>query len=161
MNRKKASSSPLLFIILFSIFLRLAIALYLGDDIQEIRGGTYDQISYDALAQRVVAGEGFTFAEDSWPYARAGQPTAFWSYLYTLYLAAIYAIAGHHPIVPRIVQAVVVGVLMPWLAYRLADRLFGRHVGLLAAGITAVYLYFAYYAGSLMTESFSKRGKME
>jgi 4-amino-4-deoxy-L-arabinose transferase-like glycosyltransferase len=144
----------LLLILVVSVCLRLGVALYLGDAIEEVRGGTYDQISYDALAQRVAGGHGFTFDRDWWPATRAGEPTAHWSYPYTLFLAAIYAIVGHHPLLARLIQAVVVGLLMPWLVYRIGSRTFGRRVGLIAAGVVAVYLYLAHYAASLMTESF-------
>jgi 4-amino-4-deoxy-L-arabinose transferase-like glycosyltransferase len=43
---------------------------------------------------------------------------------------------------------------MPWLAYRLGRRHFGSSVGLVAAGLTALYAYFVYYAAALMTETF-------
>lgn len=144
----------LLAIIALSVLLRVAVAFYLGNAIEETRGGTYDQISYDMLAQRVAQGHGFSFAVDTWPYARAGQPTAFWSYLYTLYLALVYAIFGYHPLAARLIQAVIVGLLMPWLAWRIARRPFGQRVGLIAAGITAIYFYFIHYAASLMSEAF-------
>jgi hypothetical protein len=114
----------LLAILLLSIILRVAVAFAFGDAITETRGGTFDQISYDALAQRVVGGHGFSFATDWWPGVRADQPTAFWSYLYTLFLAAIYVIFGHHPLAARLIQAVLVGLAMPWLTYRLAGRVF-------------------------------------
>ncbi|HNS04027.1 MAG TPA: glycosyltransferase family 39 protein [Anaerolineae bacterium] len=141
-------------ILLLSTLLRLGVALYLGNTLEETRGGTYDQISYDLLAQRVADGHGFSFAVDTWPYARANQPTAFWSYLYTLYLTLIYAIFGHQPLIARLIQGVIVGVLMPWLVWRIARRPFGSRVGLIAAGITAIYFYFIHYAASLMSEAF-------
>ena len=137
-----------------SVFLRVGVAFYLGDGIEEIRGGIYDQFSYDILAQRVAQGHGFSFGVDTWPYARANQPTAFWSYLYTLYLAAVYALFGHHPLVARLIQAVAVGLLMPWLIYRIGRRAFGMRVGLIAAALTAIYFYFVHYAASLMSEAF-------
>lgn len=144
----------LLAIIALSVLLRVAVALYLGDSIEETRGGTYDQFSYDMLAQRVADGHGFSFAVDTWPYARANQPTAFWSYLYTLYLSLVYAVFGYHPLAARLIQAVTVGALMPWLTYRIARRPFGQRVGLFAAAISAVYFYFVHYAASLMSEAF-------
>jgi len=143
----------LVLIIVVSVLLRTGMALYSGDAIGETRGGTYDQISYDALAQRVVQGHGFSFAENHWPYARAGQPTAFWSFLYTLCLAGIYFLVGHHPLVARLIQAVIVGIAMPWLVFRIGRRAFGERVGLIAAFIVAIYSYFVNYAASLMTES--------
>lgn len=144
----------LLWIIFCAVVLRLVITVYLGDTVEEVRGGTWDQISYDILAQRVAAGHGFTLDRDWWPATRAGEPTAHWSYVYTLYLAAVYSVVGHHPLVARLLQAVAVGLLMPWLAYRLGRRAFNPRVGLLAAAVVAVYFYFAHYAASLMTEAF-------
>lgn len=141
-------------ILLLSILLRVGVALHLGNGIEETRGGTYDQFSYDMLAQRVVSGHGFSFPTDWWPFTKANQPTAHWSYLYTLLLTTIFAGAGHQPIVARILQAAVVGVLMPWLIYRIGRRAFGPQIALIAALVTAVYLYFINYAASLMTESF-------
>jgi 4-amino-4-deoxy-L-arabinose transferase-like glycosyltransferase len=147
------SRRVLALILAASVLLRIAVACYLGNTFEEIRGGTHDQISYDALAQRVASGSGFSFARDWWPYARAGQPTAFWSYLYTGYLAAIYFVFGHTPLLARLLQALVVGVLTPLFLYRIAARTFNRRVGLLASAIAAVYLYFVDYAASLMTEA--------
>lgn len=144
----------LLAILLLAVLLRVGVALYLGDALTETRGGTYDQISYDALAQRVSAGHGFSFAENHWPYARANQPTAFWSYLYTLYLAGVYAVAGHSPLMARLLQAVVTGILTSWLLYRIGRRCFSPRVGLLTALLAAVYLYLVTYAAALMTEAF-------
>jgi len=150
----KSTRSWLIAIILLSVLLRAGVAFYLGDSIQETRGGTYDQISYDMLAERVATGYGFSFAVDSWPYAKAGDPTAFWSYLYTLFLTGVYALAGHHPLVARLVQAVAAGILTPWLTYRIGRRAFGEQAGIIAAAIAAIYLYFAHYAASLMSETF-------
>lgn len=146
--------TPLFAILLLAVLLRVTVALYLGNDLSDWRGGTADQISYDALAQRVAGGYGFSFAQDWWPYARAGQPTAFWSYLYTLYLTSVYTIFGHSPLAARLVQATVVGLLTPWLTYRIGNRTFGKQVGLIGAGIVAVYAYQILYAASLMSEAF-------
>jgi 4-amino-4-deoxy-L-arabinose transferase-like glycosyltransferase len=147
---------------LIGVLLRAGAAFYLGDHIADAPG-TYDQVSYDMLARQLLQGQGFTVPEFWWPATRAGEPTAHWSYLYTLYLAAVYAIAGYHPLVARLIQAVLAGMLMPWLAYRLGCRHFpvfggthsgGPRVGSVAAGLAAGYPYFAYYAAALMTETF-------
>jgi hypothetical protein len=158
----------LLGIIALSVLLRLAAALYLGNTVVDLPG-TADQLSYHNLALRLLGGHGFSFGDPWWPATPAGEPTAHWSYLYTLFLTAVYALVGPNPLVARIIQAVAVGVLMPWLVFQLAAVLFapdaplarqtkllanGEKVGLAAAGITAVYIYFVYYAAALMTESF-------
>jgi hypothetical protein len=144
----------LLAVLLLSVLLRVGLAFALGDAITETRGGTTDQISYDALGWRVATGHGFSFPTAWWPNLAADQPTAFWSFLYTLYLAGVYALVGHHPLAARLIQAVVVGVAMPWLTWRIGRRVFGSRPALIAAAISAVYLYFVTYAASLMTEAF-------
>lgn len=116
--------------------------------------GTYDQVSYHELAVRVLEGHGFSFAKGWWPATPGGKPTAHWSFLYVLYLAVVYGLFGVHPLAARLIQAVLAGLLQPWLTYRLGARLFGGRVGLVGAGIAAFYAYFVYYAGSLMTETF-------
>ena len=148
--------SPLLVlaeIIVLAVLLRVASAILMGDTVVALPG-IQDQVSYDALARRVLAGHGFSFDSDWWPLTKAGEPTAHWSFIYTLYLTAIYGLFGHHPLVARIFQAVVAGILLPWLTWRIGRRIFGDMVGLVAAAISAIYAYFFYYAGALMTETF-------
>ena len=140
-------------IIAISIMSRLVMSVYIGDTIDQLPG-TYDEVSYDMLAQQLLAGNGFTVAENWWPATKAGEPTAHWSYLYTLFLTAVYAIFGHHPLAARVIQSILAGILMPLLIYRVGWRYFNSGIGLLAAGLSAIYIYFIYYSGSLITESF-------
>lgn len=150
-TRRAVAALPL--ILIASVLLRIAAAFYVGNTV-DVLPGTFDQVSYHALALRVLDGHGFSFATASWPLTAAGAPTAHWSFLYTLYLTAVYAIFGPNPLVARIIQAVIVGVLQPTIAYLLGRQIFGRRAGLLAAAFTAVYIYFIYYAATLMTEPF-------
>jgi hypothetical protein len=143
----------LLVISAVAIVLRVASAFLQGNSITELRG-IYDQISYDSLAGRVVNGYGFSFAENHWPLTRAEEPTAHWSFLYTLYLAGIYALFGHQPLIARVLQAVIVGGVQTYLVYFIAERTFSKTAGLIASGLTASYIYFIYYDGALMTEPF-------
>jgi 4-amino-4-deoxy-L-arabinose transferase-like glycosyltransferase len=143
----------LVFILGISVLLRLAAAFYLGDEI-EVLPGTFDQISYHNLALRVMDGHGFTFDQPWWPGTPAGEPTAHWSYLYTLYLVSVYTLFSSSPLVARLIQAVLVGVLHPLVVFLIARRVFNPTVSLAAAGLTAIYIYFIYYSGALMTESF-------
>lgn len=53
-------------ILILSVILRLAAAIYLGDTV-EILPGTYDQVSYHNLALRVLDGHGFSFDREWWP----------------------------------------------------------------------------------------------
>jgi len=144
---------PLAIIIFISVLIRISAAIFLGNDV-EILPGTFDQLSYHHLALRVINGYGFTFGEVWWPITKADAPTAHWSFLYTLYLAFVYKIFGPNPLIARIIQSVIVGILLPLLTFKLGKFLFTEKVGLVAAGISAIYIYFVYYAGTLMTESF-------
>lgn len=159
-------------IIILGIALRLLTSLiFFGNQIQSLPG-VFDEVSYHNLAIRLLGGHGFSFGELWWPGTPANQPTAHWSYLYTLYLAAVYTLFGPNPLIPRLIQAVIVGIALPWLLYRLSIRLFapetvttgmfatsgslkrGQKIGLTAAFIGAVYIYLFYYSAALITESF-------
>ena len=140
-------------ILAVSVLLRAGAALYFGNDVTHLPGAT-DQLSYHNLALRLLDGHGFSFGEPWWPMTSAGEPTAHWSFLYTLYVAAVYAVTALSPLAARLVQAVIVGLLHPYLAYLLGGRVAGRSAGLAAAALTAIYVYFFYYSGTLMTEPF-------
>lgn len=140
-------------IIILAVALRIAMAFYQGNEVKALPG-IADQISYDRLAVRVLEGHGFSFDVGWWPVTPAGEPTAHWSYLYVLFLAAVYALFGPNPIAPRLIQAVLVGILQPFLTYRIGRRLFGERAGAVSAALSALYAYFIYYSGSLMTEAF-------
>ncbi len=135
-----------------SVAVRLGAGLHFGNSVEALPG-VADQLSYDTLAMRVLGGHGFTFETGWWPATPAGEPTAHWSYVYVLFLAGVYGVVGHVPLVARLLQAALAGVLQPLLTRRIAAGLFGPRVGLVAAGIVAGYGYFIYYSASLMTES--------
>jgi len=139
-------------IVIASVLLRAAWALLQGGRVAALPG-VADQVSYHELALRLADGHGFTFGAAWWPATAAGAPTAHWSFLYVIVLAASYVLFGPAPLVVRLLQSVVVGILQPVLTYRIAARLFGRRVALVAAALAAGYAYFVYYAGTLMTES--------
>jgi 4-amino-4-deoxy-L-arabinose transferase-like glycosyltransferase len=149
----KHEKTILALILGLAVLLRLGACLYLGNTVEALPG-TADQVSYHALALRLLGGHGFTFGEPWWPSTAAGAPTAHWSYLYTFYVSLVYMLFGPHPLVPRLIQAVVVGLLQPFLAFWLGRRVFSTPVGLFAAGLTAIYPYFIYYSATLMTEPF-------
>ncbi|HEX7976832.1 MAG TPA: glycosyltransferase family 39 protein [Anaerolineales bacterium] len=139
--------------ILVSVILRIAMSFYLGNEVVDFPG-TADQISYHNLALRVLEGHGFTFGQPWWPATPANAQTAHWSFLYTGYLVFVYALFGPNPLIARLIQAVLVGILQPLLAYWIGRRLFGEAVGLAAAILTGLYAYFIYYSAALMTEPF-------
>ena len=151
-GRRIGAGSLLALILLAGLVARAGVAVYLGDVANPV-SGAHDQYSYDALAVRVVQGHGFSFATGWYPFTQPDEPTAHWSFLYTLYLAAVYFVAGHHPLLARLVQ-VAASVLMLWLIYRLGRRLFGEWAGLAAAALAACYAYFVFFAAALMTQTF-------
>jgi 4-amino-4-deoxy-L-arabinose transferase-like glycosyltransferase len=164
----------LVIVLLLAVVVRLAVALYLGDEVDAPPLLT-DQRSYHALGARLIEGHGFSFADNWYPFTRAGAPTSHWSFLYSLLVAGVYAAAGPHPLAVRLVQAVLGGLLLPWMVYRLARTVFSpretdpvtasvseavptrgvgdRFIALVAALIAAVYGYFILYAATLMTET--------
>jgi len=148
-----STRTAVLTVIVVAVLLRLVSAFYQGNTVTDLPG-VFDQISYDGLARRVIDGYGFSFAKDHWPATRAGEPTAHWSYLYTAYLIAIYKLFGTNPLIARVIQAVTAGILQTILIWQIGTRLFNRTVGLVAAMLNAVYIYFFYYAGALITETF-------
>jgi 4-amino-4-deoxy-L-arabinose transferase-like glycosyltransferase len=152
-NFSLSTKMILIAIAVVAVSLRLFSAFYQGNDVSDLPG-IFDQISYDGLARRVADGYGFSFAEGHWPATRAGEPTAHWSYLYTLYLATVYKVFGTYPLIARAIQALIAGIFQTFLIWRLGKHLFGQTVGLTAAALNAVYIYFFYYAGALITETF-------
>ena len=150
---KRVAEQPLPLILAVSVLLRVAVAFAMGNTVVDLPG-VYDQVSYNNLSLRVLEGNGFSFGELWWPITPSNAPTAHWSFLYTLYLALVYSVFGPNPIVARLLQAVVVGILHPYIVYRIGDKVFAKTAGLAAAGITAVYVYFFYYGAALMTEPF-------
>lgn len=143
--------SMLIGAITLGVIVRIAASLYAGPGVVPLPGA-FDQLWYDELAQRVSAGHGFSFGRDTWPLTRSGQPTAFWSYLYTTLLAALYAVFGDQPLIARLIQAVAVGIFLPLGMWRLARPLVGERAAGIAALLSAGYLYFIYYSAVLMTE---------
>lgn len=150
---KRIKAQPLIAILFVSVALRLGVAFLMGNQVVELPG-IFDQVSYHTLALRVLQGHGFTFGELWWPVTRPGEPTAHWSFPYTLYLVGIYALVGAYPLAARMVQAVIVGILHPLITCRLGEKLFGRNTGLIAAAIVSIYIYYVYYGAALMTEPF-------
>lgn len=163
-------SSVLWAILFLSLALRVGTAFYLGD-IVDAPPLLTDQRAYHRLAVRLIEGYGFSFAENNYPFTPANTPTSHWSFLQSLFVAGIYSVFGIHPLAARLIEAVLGGILLPLMVYRLARRVFpeapplviklgavcyeiGEALPLLSALLAATYLYFVLYAATLMTETF-------
>ena len=143
----------LVLVLLAAILIRLPVALYMGDRVT-VLPGIHDQVSYDALASSLLAGRGYSFTENWYPFTLANTPTAHWSFLYPVYLAGIYEVIGYHPLVARLVQGTLGGALICFLVYLIGRRVADEVTGLVGAALAAVYGYFIYYNAALMTETF-------
>ena len=117
LNRDRTRHKPLLTLILVAaIVIRIPIALYMGDQVT-VLPGIQDQVSYDALARSLLAERGYCFTENWYPFTPADTPTAHWSFTYPLYLAGMYLLTGYHPLVARLFQGIVAGLLIYLLVY--------------------------------------------
>jgi 4-amino-4-deoxy-L-arabinose transferase-like glycosyltransferase len=103
-----------------------------------------DMFQYDALAESIRLGQGFTWY--------GGIPTAARAPLYPLFLAVIYTLFGRSFTAARIAQAVLSSSL-PILTYSMGRRLFGERASLLAAWVVASYPMFLLYPLGLATEN--------
>lgn len=72
--------------------------------------------------------------------------------LYGLFLAGIYRIFGHNLALVRIAQAIL-GTITCYLLYVLGCKMGEKLVGLLAAGLFAIYPLFVFFSGVLMAET--------
>lgn len=154
LNKDRSRNKQLLTLILVAaVLIRIPVALYMGDQVVQLPG-IQDQISYDALAHSLMDGRGYSFTENWYPFTKANTPTSHWSFIYPLYLAGIYSITGYHPLLARLLQAIVGGALLCFLIYKIGSRVVNEETGLVAAGLAAVYGYFVYYNAALMTETF-------
>ncbi len=120
--------------------------------------------SYSVLATRLATGHGYSFPDYWYPFAPPDTPTSHWSFLYTAFVASLYSIFGPHPLAARLAGALLTGILMPWLLYRLTCRVLGpctlrerplsypTTLALITAAFGAVYAYFVLYGGLVMTE---------
>jgi 4-amino-4-deoxy-L-arabinose transferase-like glycosyltransferase len=103
-----------------------------------------DMFQYDALAESIRLGQGFTWY--------GGIPTAARAPLYPVFLAAIYTLFGHGFVAARIIQALVASFL-PLVTYAVGRRLFNARVGRAAAWAVALYPLFLLYPLGLATEN--------
>lgn len=141
---------PLLWILVVALAARTSAALILGNVVRGL-SGAQDEITYSTLGHRFVQGFGLTFPENWYPWIKANAPQSYFSDTISYYLAGIYAVFGYEPLAARLVTGFLSTVAVG-LIYLLAKRLFGRTVGLVAAGIAAVYAYLIYYGVTLVTE---------
>ncbi len=134
-----------------ALLLRIAAALYLGNEVSGL-SGAHDEITYSMLGQRYAEGHGLTFPENWYPWIKADTPQSYFSATMSLSLAAIYSVVGYQPVVARLVMAFL-SVAVLSMIYLLSRRLFGERAAIAAIAAGAVYAYFIFYGVALVTET--------
>lgn len=123
------------------IGLRLAYLLVTGKS--ELSWG--DEVTYDLLAQNLVAGHGYSFVP--------GHPSLLRAPLYPLFMAGLYAVFGHHYAVVLGVQ-VLAGGLSTVVLVMLGQRLFGKVAAPIVAGcLFACHPLLIFATGLLYSET--------
>jgi 4-amino-4-deoxy-L-arabinose transferase-like glycosyltransferase len=107
-----------------------------------------DPADYQRHAVSIAAGQGFPTSQA----ARVGSPSAFRPPAYPFLLGGVYAVAGVHLTLGRLLGACL-GTLTVILLGILAREVWGRRVGLLAAGLAAVFPPLVLLNASLMSEA--------
>ena len=97
-----------------------------------------DSVRYDRIALELLAGNGFSSASTA--------P------LYPVFLSLIYRFFGHSFLAVRIIQAVI-GSASIFIVYLIAGEIFSEKAGLIAGSISAVYPFFIFFTGLLLTET--------
>jgi 4-amino-4-deoxy-L-arabinose transferase-like glycosyltransferase len=143
--------SPIFWILLLALTLRVIAALYLGNSVTGLSGAS-DEITYSTLGHRVATGHGLSFPENWYPWIQADTPQSYFSAAMSLSLGAIYAVFGYYPLVARLIMALV-STAVVGLLYLLTRRIFNARIALIAAGLAAVYPYLIFYGVSLVTET--------
>jgi len=118
---------------LFPVFLTIDLGIALDDMFQ-----------YDALAESIRLGQGFTWY--------GGIPTAARAPLYPLFLALVYTLFGHSFAAARVAQAIL-GSILPLVTYIVGERVFDERTGLIASWVVAVYPMFLLFPLGLATEN--------
>ena len=136
------SRRALYWVVASSVLIRLVFVIFFSGYTQN---ELLDSERYTRVAMNLLRGNGFA----EW----GTHPTAFVPPLYPLFLAGCYGLFGFHPLLPKIFQAVL-GGLLPWAVFGIGRRLADGRTALLASAVTAVYPELVVLSGYLYTETF-------
>lgn len=125
-------------ILLTALAVRLGFALSLGSRVVQPDEGVYLNLARNLHEKRVFGLEGVPTAD---------RPPAL-----PFLVAAVYEVAGPRIPAARVMNALL-GALAVWLIHGFASAAFGRREGLIAAAVAAVYPFFVYWSGVVMTET--------
>jgi 4-amino-4-deoxy-L-arabinose transferase-like glycosyltransferase len=140
MGRESRDAKSLAIVFVVGLFLRLMpmlVSLDMGIALD-------DMFQYDALAESIRLGQGYTWY--------GGIPTAFRAPLYPLFLAIIYGFFGHQFLAVRVIQAMM-GASLPLIVYVLGRRMFDDRAARIASWVIVFYPMFLFYPLGLVTEN--------
>lgn len=123
----------LILIIVICIVIRIGYILTLEDELY-----FPDSIRYDRIASELIRGEGFSSASTA--------P------LYPVFLSWVYALFGHSFLGVRIMHSII-GAGSIFIMYLIARDVFPEKVGLIAGFLGAVYPFFVFFTGLILTET--------
>jgi 4-amino-4-deoxy-L-arabinose transferase-like glycosyltransferase len=131
------------------VVLRLAWAVYAARPPM----GLHDPGLYTVLAEQVASGRGYTY-----PIPGGDQPTAYYPVGYPAVLAVVFWLADHTPLPDGRVGLVVAlnlvaAAISLVLVYEIGRRLADRRVGLVAAGLLAVFPNLIFHTSVALTET--------
>ncbi len=131
----------LLGVVAVGFMLRLLWALHVQVDPRTF--WRWDMTIYDYTAESLAAGRGFIDFN--------GAPSAHWPPGYPLLLAPLYKLTSDSLLSARLLN-VVAGTATVWLVYLLGKRVFDRRVGLVGAGVLALFPGQVFATSLVMTE---------
>ncbi len=124
--------------LLLALLLRLAFSLKLGGRLHQIDEGSYDNAAWAWASSSMLHVNGQTLVTPPLP---------------TTLFALCYRLGGHSLLVPRLAQALA-STATAWALGRMTGRLSGsRPAGRLALACAAIYPFFIYYSGMLLSET--------
>jgi 4-amino-4-deoxy-L-arabinose transferase-like glycosyltransferase len=122
---------------------RLAVVIWASSRFPPTADGTY----YQRIAERIAKGLGYTWL---WPDG-AVTYAAHYPIGYPAAVGALYTLAGPHPFVAMVLNALL-GALAAYAAHRLAARAGSRGIALVAGLLVALHPGLVAYTPALMTE---------
>jgi 4-amino-4-deoxy-L-arabinose transferase-like glycosyltransferase len=124
--------------LVLGLLIRLTFAFKLGDALYQA-----DEWGFDAPAWGLA--QTGLFGVDGRAIIQPPVPSSFFAFFYFIF--------GHHPLAARIGQAFV-GAALPWIIARAARDLTGSEkAGKLSLMLAAIYPFFIYYGGMLISET--------
>lgn len=136
----KLNKQNKILLILFSLALLYRVIYVIYGGLDPVR---FDASSYDSLAKSIL------FRGD---YHLDGEPAAFYTPGYPIFLAIIYKIFGvSNFLAVRLVQSIL-SIFSLFLAYRLAKHWFSKKVALIFLLISTIYSPYIYANQSILTE---------